>query len=131
MTTVGAVFNSCCADPRVDAAIVLSGIEAPFPEGDFESRPPVPLFLGHGDVDRTIDVAGSEGLYESATGPVALLRFPGGGHTDILRDERGVVLLDAIVAWLDDWLLDDPTGLGALPAEVEASDVAVLQTRDV
>jgi hypothetical protein len=131
MTTVGAVFNSCCADPRVDAAVVLSGIEAPFADGDFDARPPVPLLLGHGEVDRTIDVGGSERLYGSATGPVALLRFPGGGHTDILRDEQGALLVDAIVAWLDDWLLDDPTGLGALQAAVEASGVAALETRDV
>ena len=131
MTTVGAGFNSCCTDPRVDAAVVLAGIEAPFPDGDFTDRPPVPLLLGHGALDRTIAIDGSVELFAAATGPAALLQFPGGGHSDILQGAAGDVLVAAVVAWLDRWLLDDPTGLAALPATVEASGVGALTLRGV
>jgi dienelactone hydrolase len=131
MTTVGAAFHSCCSDPRVDAAVALSGIEAPFPDGSFEGRPPVPLLVAHGEVDPTIAVTGSEGLFASATGPAAFLRFPAGGHSDILGGSSGEVLAATIVAWLDRWLLDDAAALDDLPAAVAASGVALLELRGV
>ena len=131
MTTIGAVFNSCCAEPRVDAAISFAGIEAPFPDGDFDPFPPTPLLLVHGDADETIDVDGSENLFAKATGPVAFLRHAGGGHSDIFVGAAGELSVAAFVAWLDLWLLDDPTAMGALPAAVEASGTATLTTRDV
>lgn len=130
MTTVGAAYNSCCAQARVDAAIVLSGIEAPF-SGDFTDRPPTPLLLAHGASDGTIDVSGSEALYASATGPAAFLRFPGLGHSAILRGDAGALLQDTMVAWLDRWLLDSPAGLDALPAEVRSSGIATLTEKRV
>lgn len=131
MTTIGAAFNSCCVDERVAAAVILSGVEPPFPGGDYADRPPTPVLLGHGDADRTITVAGSERLFDAATGPAAFLRFPEGGHSDILTGPAGDVLRTAIVAWLDRWLLDDPTGLAALPATVDASGVAALYLEGV
>lgn len=127
MTTIGAAYNSCCADPRIDAAIAVAGVEAPFPGGDFDERPPTPLLLAHGDQDQTIRVDASERLASLATGPVALLRFPAGGHSDIFVGDAGEVLRAAIVAWLDRWLLDDPAGLEALPAAVGSSGVAELE----
>lgn len=128
MTTFGAVFNSCCADPRVDAAIVLSGVEAPF-SGDYTVRPTTPLLLAHGDADTTIVVAGSERLYADATGPTAFLRFPADGHTGILEGDSGTLLDTTIIAWIDRWLVDDPSGWAAIPAAVEASGIANLTTK--
>ena len=129
MTTVGAGYNSCCADPRVDAVFTIAAVEPPFPGGDYDDRPPTPLLLTHGDLDRTIVVGGSEDLYAAATGPVAFLRFPQGSHSGILTNAEGEVLRPAIVAWLDRWLLDDSTALDELPALVEASGVATLTVR--
>jgi dienelactone hydrolase len=131
MTTIGAALNSCCADRRVDAAIAVAGIEAPFPDGDFEPLPPTPLLLVHGDADRTIDVDGSENLFAKATGPVAFLRHLGGGHSDVFVGDAGEVTAAAFLAWLDQWLLDDAAGLRALPDVVEESGAATLTTRDI
>jgi dipeptidyl aminopeptidase/acylaminoacyl peptidase len=130
MTTIGAAYNSCCAQPRVGAAIELAGIEAPF-SGDFTNRPPTPLLLVHGESDSTINVSGSEDLYAKATGPAAFVRFPGLGHSDILRNDAGVLTADAMIAWLDRWLLDSPTGLDALPDAVESSGIATLVDNDL
>jgi len=129
MTTVGAAYHSCCADDDVDAAVVLSGVEAPFPDGDYGDRPPVPMLLAHGDLDSTIVVSSSEDLFARATGPVAFLRFPAGTHTSILTEEAGDVLVAAIVAWLDRWLLDEAGGLDLLPAAVEETGIARLELR--
>jgi dipeptidyl aminopeptidase/acylaminoacyl peptidase len=131
MTTIGAAFNSCCAEQRVDAAISFAGIEAPFPDGDFDPFPPTPLLLIHGDADRTIDVDGSEDLFAKATGPVAFLRHLGGGHSDIFVGAAGELSATALLAWLDRWLLDDDAGVRALADAVEASGTATLTTRDI
>ena len=114
MTTYGAAYNSCCTQPRIDAALVLSGVEAPFPDGDYTDRPAIPLLLAHGDLDATIVSSSSDDLFSKATGPVAFVRYPEGTHSSILRDENGELLLRASLAWLDRWLLDDVDALDDL-----------------
>ena len=130
MTTIGAAYNSCCVRPTVKVAVSYAGIEAGFPNGDFTNRPPTPLLLVHGDKDTTIPISGSESLFAAATGPTAFLRYPDGSHTGILRDADDSVLTQtATLAWLDKWLRNDPTKLDALPAAVQSSGIANLQTK--
>jgi len=131
MTTMGVAFNSCCAQQRIDAAIVLSGVEAPFGSGTFDNRPGVPMLLAHGDLDDTIGVTGSEDLFARATGPTAFVRYPQGTHSGILRDANGTLLKQVVIAWLDKWLLDDSTGFDALPAAVQTSGIASLTTKNL
>lgn len=131
MTTYGTAFNSCCAQTRIDAAIVLSGVEAPFPDGNYDARPRVPLLLAHGANDTTIVVSSGDDLFARATGPTAYVRFPEGTHSDILGGNKGKVLDQAAVAWLDKWLRNDSSGFDALPAAVTASGVATLQTKNL
>ncbi|MEY2462482.1 MAG: hypothetical protein QOH64_620 [Acidimicrobiaceae bacterium] len=129
MTTVGAALNSCCSQARVDAAILLSGIEVAFPNGNFTNRTPVPLLLAHGTADTTLPVDGSDKLFAAATGPTAFVKFPGGSHTGILAGDDGKLLQKAVVAWLDRWLRDDPSGFAALPAAIDTSGIASLTTK--
>lgn len=131
MTTYGAVFNSCCAQARVDAAIVLSGVEAPFTGGDYANRPPVPLLLAHGAKDTTIVVTSSDDLFARSTGPTAFLRFPDGTHSGIFGGDRGKLLDQAVIAWLDKWLRNDSSGFDGLDAAVTASGIATLQTKNL
>ena len=131
MTTVGVAYNSCCAQSRIAAAIVLSGVEAPFGTGNYQPRPPVPLLLAHGAMDARIPVTGSESLFAAATGPTAFLRFPDGTHTNILGGDDAKLLQQAVIAWLDKWLRNDPTGFDALPAAVTSSGIATLQTKNL
>ena len=131
MTTIGAVYNSCCAQARVRAAISLAGVEATFGTGTFDHRPAVPLLLAHGDKDKTVQISGSERLFQTATGPTAFVRYPDGTHSGILANEDGKVLVDATIAWLDKWLRNDAKGFDALPADVQASGVATLTTKNL
>ena len=131
MTTVGAAYNSCCSQPRVAAAIVLSGIEAPFGSGTYEPRPAVPLLLAHGAMDARIPVSASDDLFVAATGPTAYLRFPDGTHGSILAGDDATLVQHAVIAWLDKWLRDDGTGLDGLSAAVTTSGVATLQTKNL
>ena len=132
MTTYGAGYNSCCAQERIDGVILLSAVEAPFPNGDYSVLPPTPLLLAHGAMDNTISVDGSDKIYPLATGPTMYLRFPDGTHSSILRDDaQSELLRQAITAWLDKWLLDDSAGLDALPAAVTSSGLATLQSKNL
>jgi fermentation-respiration switch protein FrsA (DUF1100 family) len=80
VTTLGLVANSCCRDPRVDAASAWSGLEVPFPKGRFFSRKAPPLLFVHGDSDQTVMLSGGRKAYEDAPAPKALLTMIGGGH---------------------------------------------------
>lgn len=131
MTTVGAVYNSCCYRPTVDAAIVLSGVEAPFPNGDYTGRPATPLLLAHGDKDTTIVSSGSDDLFAAATGPTAFLRFPTGNHNGTVRSPGGAIVADVMLAWLDQWVRGDGTRLAEVPAAVEASGIATYTTKNL
>jgi len=129
MTTVGVVYNSCCAQPRVDAAVVLAGFEPGFPGGNYDHRPATPLLIAHGAEDKTLPIAGDDKLYTNARSPTAFLRFPTGSHTGILLGDQGKLLRTAIIAWLDRWLRADPRGWNDLPTEVDSSGLATLSTR--
>jgi predicted dienelactone hydrolase len=131
MTTIGAAYNSCCAQPRVKAAISISGVESTFGDGTFDNRPPVPLLLGHGEKDTTIVSSGSDTLFQRATGPTAYVRYPDATHTSIFAGDNGKLLDQATIAWLDKWLRNDSTGFDALPGAVTASGIATLQTKNL
>jgi predicted dienelactone hydrolase len=131
MTTYGAAYNSCCTQARIAAAIVLSGVEAPFPDGDYSARPAIPMLLAHGAKDTTIIVSSGDDLYAKATGPTAYVRYPDATHNSIFGSDKGELLDQATIAWLDKWLRNDSTGFDALPAAVTASGIATLQTKNL
>jgi dienelactone hydrolase len=81
ITTLGIATNSCCLDPRIDAASAWSGIQLPFGSGTYFSRRTPPLMLVHGDADRTVPYAGSTQVYAAAPSPKVLLTLLGGPHT--------------------------------------------------
>lgn len=130
MTTYGAVFNSCCTQARVAAAIVLAGVEAPFDNGNYDVRPPIPVLFVHGAADKTLKIdGGGDKLFPLATGPAGYLRYPDGTHSGIFANADGKLTAQAMVAWLDKWLRNDPAGLEKLPDAVTASGLATFQTR--
>jgi len=55
-TVYGLVFNTCCIDERVDAAVVMSGIRLDFDEGEFDFRD-LPTLLVHGDADGIYNIS--------------------------------------------------------------------------
>lgn len=81
VTTLGLVANSCCRDPRVKAAVVMSGDAITFPSGhaDFAQAPPL-LFV-HGDADEAVPYAASVDAFNEARAPKGLLTVEGGDHS--------------------------------------------------
>jgi dienelactone hydrolase len=81
ITTLGVAYNSCCQDPRIDAAVPISGIELPFPGGSYFTGPAVPLLLIHGTNDRTVGYGASVNAYADAAAPKFFLTLTGAPHT--------------------------------------------------
>ena len=130
ITTIGAAFNSCCALDRTDAAIEISGLELPFPEGSYDDWPDVPLLAIHGVVDGTVPVSGSDNLFAKSESPSHYLRFTDAGHTDLLGGPSGQLLTRVSLAFLDHYLGDDPDALDAIDDDVEASGLATYEERN-
>jgi hypothetical protein len=60
---------------------------------------------------------------------VTYLRFDQADHNNLFWGPDGELLDIAILAFLDEQLRGDPTGMEALPDEVEASGRAALRTK--
>jgi len=98
ITTLGVTYNRANADPRIKAAVPISGLQLPFPDGTW-TFPRVPLLLIHGDDDRTVPYAGSTLAYAAATAPKFLLTLLDAPHTPF-----GAPFLDQVVRSIDDFL---------------------------
>jgi len=127
-TVLGHVYNSCCGDPRVGAAVAISGSELPY-GGDWSAPPTTPLLLVHGQDDHVVGFASSQHVFDTFPGPRAFLVYPGATHASQFQGRPGVLLDATVVAFLDRWLRHDPVPWQALPAKVGASGVATLATR--
>jgi alpha-beta hydrolase superfamily lysophospholipase len=80
VTTLGVAANSCCLDPRADAAVAFSGGPLPFTGGVYFSEPTPPLMLVHGTADAIAPYAASVAVYSQAQPPKALLGLQAAPH---------------------------------------------------
>jgi dienelactone hydrolase len=112
ITTLGVTYNRCCLDPRIKAAVPISGIQLPFGSSTW-AFPPVPMLLIHGDQDSTVPVGGSNRAYAAAKPPKFLLTLLNGPHTPF-----GAPYLEIIVSstndFFDRYLLGDKRALARL-----------------
>jgi dienelactone hydrolase len=79
MTTLGVTYSRGISDPRIKAAVSISGRRIAFPGGTW-TWPPVPLLLIHGNEDETVPYAGSTGVYSEAKAPKFLLTMLDAPH---------------------------------------------------
>ncbi|MGH9028982.1 MAG: neocarzinostatin apoprotein domain-containing protein [Acidimicrobiales bacterium] len=80
VTTLGLVGNSCCRDPRVRAAVAMSGDAISFPTGRVRYSSSVALLLVHGNADPTVPYVSSVDVFNQAPAPKGLLTIVGGDH---------------------------------------------------
>jgi dienelactone hydrolase len=80
LTTFGLTLNTCCRDRRIDAAVPMAGLLAPFPGGDYSGRGAPPTLVIHGDADDTVPYSDALTAYALLGAPKALLTHRGGGH---------------------------------------------------
>lgn len=126
ITTLGLARNSCCQDPRIDAAVAFSGIQLPFPGGSFATTSGPPLMLVHGDKDGTVPFAGSAGAYAQAPAPKVLLTLLGGPHTPFFTPWIDP-LTTSVTDFLDGYLKHSRKALRRLATDGNVPGVTTLQ----
>lgn len=78
---LAAVANGCCRDPRIKAAILLSGAELAWFPGKYFTTPGVPMLVVQGSIDYDLNpVPCSVALYNAAPRPKYYLSMIGQTH---------------------------------------------------
>jgi predicted dienelactone hydrolase len=78
---LAAVANDCCRDPRITAAILLSGAELAWFPGKYFTTPGVPMLVVQGSIDYDLNpVPCSVALYNAAPRPKYYLSMIGQTH---------------------------------------------------
>jgi dienelactone hydrolase len=108
-TAIGATFNRCCRDERIDALIVMDGREAPFGTAKYVYRR-TPLLIVHltGDPVVTFDYA--EQLFAKAATPKYLMALSEGIHFEPFEDvanPHDAAVIAATTAFWDAYLGGD------------------------
>lgn len=130
VTAAAVAYNSTVADPRIDAAIILSGAEAQYGGSWFTTASP-PLLLIHGTADEVNPFASSSALFDEATGPKMLVAQVGGSHlgpftTDTVEPEIAALAADFLRAHLE----RDAAAAGRLGADANIDGELTLVARD-
>jgi dienelactone hydrolase len=127
-TTLGVATNSCCLDPRIDAAVSLwgSGVAVPFPGGTFFSEPTPPLLLVHGTADQTLPYALSVNAYAQAPSPKAFLTLEKAPHNPFFPPWFDPTLR-SVTDFFRGSLDHDPRAIRRLPADGNVAGVSSLQ----
>jgi pimeloyl-ACP methyl ester carboxylesterase len=122
------MFHSCCRDDRFDAAILMSAVFGPFPDGEYEFRH-VPTLLVHGDADGLYPH--SVETYPKLLSPKRFVTIHGGTHAFPFEDtpEASDELVRTITtAFWDRYLKGEKRAARTLDDSVAASpDLASIQ----
>jgi predicted dienelactone hydrolase len=136
LTVLGAAYNSCCRDERVDAVIAAAAVEVPFPDGTYDGRPATPLLVVHGGRDDVIPFDEGAAVFAAAFPPAYFLQLPTADHDSMLvrqnprYDEDLADITDrTLIAFLDRYLREDADALDGLQASIEATGLATFEER--
>jgi dienelactone hydrolase len=129
VTVFGAAYNTCCRDDRIDAVISVSGGGLQFDGGEYVERGTAPLLLIQGERDQLVRVGVGDATFRNRPGPITYLRLARSDHSSMFWGDDAPLLETAILAFLDDRLRGDPSGMRALPGEVRSAAGAVLRTK--
>jgi len=125
ITAAGFAGNSCCADARVGAAVVLAGALGRFSGGWFTTVAP-PLLVMHGTADATNPVSSSRVVYAASPGPKRLVLVEGGSHIGAFEDDASRPAVVALVAdFLRAYLVNDAAAAARLDADSDVPGVLV------
>src|SRR5262245_24908745 len=117
VTAAGVAFNSAAADPRIGAAVVMSGGAFEFSGSWFTNDDPPALLAIHGTADEVNPHAASQSLYDEATGAKWLVSVNGGSHAGPFTTDPSVVDVGALIAgFLHAYLEGNATAAAQLPA---------------
>ena len=124
VTSIGAGFDPCCADPRVLSVAEWSGVFLPS-KGPPRVSPLAkhrPLLIVHGMDDHTVPYGVAARLYAVAGTPKIEISLPGQGHIPAFVQGFGApaarVAVESTLDFFDATLKGDPGGLTRIEAVV-------------
>jgi dienelactone hydrolase len=129
LTTYGLVYNACCVDRRIKAAVVLAGAGLGAGSPGEYSNIRTPLLAIHGDQDRTIPIPTGRDSFQHANRPKFFLTILGGSHSGEARGGTTPgqrVLTRSMIAFFDYYL----RGVGTLGTLRKAATKPGLTTFD-
>jgi len=130
ITAAGFAANSCCADPRVGAAVILSGALNRFPGSWFTTAMPPTLVL-HGDADEVNPVSSSEGVYAVARPPKLFAVVSGGSHIGAFEDDiRRPAVVTLVADFLRAYLVGDTGAASRVTGDADVPGVLVLRATE-
>lgn len=121
--------NSCCKDPRVKAIVAVSGGPQAYSTGAYDKTFATPMLLIHGRKDPGVNPAISQAVFDLTPGRMSLLMIADGTHTSGFADKDGALMDKVIVAFLDAQLGIRPEAMDGLEAEVTASGLGDLSSK--
>ena len=127
ITTYNLAFKTCCADPRIRAVAVMSGVSGAPP--DYFDSIDTPLLILHGDGDDVIDIRNGVTAFERANPPKFFVTLIGGLHSEPYRGADDAVANATTRITLDFWdryLKGDEAGLTRMHRDTIVG-VALLQ----
>jgi len=127
ITTYGLVAHSCCRDPRIDAAIALAGVAAPFTGGEYDLSDTPPMLLVHGVNDVLANYNQAVRTYNELLPHKGLLTLEASDHGSYLLpgDPAFDVFVQATADFLDGELRGDSAALDRLPGH-QISGIATM-----
>ena len=126
--TLAAAVNTCCRDPAVKAAVILSGAELGAFGGTYYGSGGVPLLVIQGDAD-TVNLPGcSVELYDQAPAPKYYVNLPGAEHQPpyLTPGPTRSHVTQAVIGFLDGYLKNEPAGLLSLRRAASAAGIATI-----
>jgi dienelactone hydrolase len=128
-TTYGVTFHSCCRDDRIDAAVVMAGILAPFSPGEYDLSG-VPLLILHGDADPVLNVGLDADAYAQVSAPKIFVTIHGGGHFQPFEDvvDPADAMVEAVTTdFWDVYLGDQADAFDRLLADADVAGLTTVQ----
>jgi len=132
--TVLGLLNSCCHDPRIDAAIILAGLELSFGSGQRFFPPgeaPIPVLFEQGTRDRLIGYRYDHQAYAAAPSPKYFVTLEGADHIGPYLDmssAAGRVVLATTTDFLDQYVTRAPAAEHGLVQDGTVSGVAHVES---
>jgi hypothetical protein len=126
------LYNDCCADDRVDAAIVMAGAVLVYTGTNDFSRE-LPLLALHGDADLALPYDLGRNAWGEVGGPAWLITLVGGSHAAPFEDFEtpwDAMVNEATTAFWDTHLGGDASGLTRMETSVAAlGPLAFIESR--
>lgn len=128
-TALALVYNSCCIDSRVKAAVIFSGAElASYPGSYFPAGVAIPLLVIQGSADVINPPAASTQIFAQAPVPKYLLWLPGADHISpyTVQNPYEAAVASVTGDFLQGYLESNSSALAKMATDGNVASVATL-----